>query len=97
MGALHKLTHEPLPLTPAPLPAGWATRRAPWKRRALREVRGGRTRRRSALRKMASEKARNFSKYILGDAVLFSAVKIPCQAEKMYISILKKRIIPDIF
>ena len=34
---------------------------------------------------------------IWGDAVLFSAVKLPCQAEKMYISILKKRIIPDIF
>ena len=29
--------------------------------------------------------------------VLFSVVKIPCHAKKMYISILKKRIIPDIF
>ena len=49
-------------------------------------------------RKMASEKAKETSRNTFwGDAVLFSAVKIPCHANKMYISILKKRIIPDIF
>ena len=59
---------------------------------------GGEGWREALPRKTESEKAKETSRNTFwGDAVLFSVVKIPCHAKKIYISVLKKRIIPDIF
>lgn len=73
--ALHKLSHMSLlPPDPCPFACWLGNQREPLKRRALREVREGRTGREVLSRKWRVKRQRKLLKYILGDAVLFSAV-----------------------